>query len=134
LLASLDRNPYHDHQAWESRIKEPASATWIISDAHDDVDVLRITVGASSIAGTDGQLTPLYLLRKARGCGLGSEALAFARAEAARRGAPVLGVCMLAGNKKGRRFYERWEAQRIGERVAFRLDEKPIIDVLYRFD
>jgi hypothetical protein len=58
----------------------------------------------------------------------------FARAEAARRGAPVLGVCVLAGNKQGRRFYERRGARLIGERVAFRLDENPIIDVLYRFD
>ncbi len=134
LLASLDQNPHHDRQAWEARIKEPDSVTWIISDAHSDVGVLRITTGASSIPGTDSQLTTLYLLQQARGCGLGSEALMLARAEAARRGAPVLGVCVLAGNEQGRRFYERRGARLIGERVAFRLDEKPIVDVLYRFD
>jgi ribosomal protein S18 acetylase RimI-like enzyme len=134
FLASLDQNPHHDRQAWEARIKEPASVTWIISDTRNDVGVLRITTGASSIPGTDSQLTTLYLLQQARGCGLGSEALMFARAEAARRGAPVLGVCVLAGNEQGRRFYERRGARLIGERVAFRLDEEPIIDILYRFD
>jgi hypothetical protein len=39
---------------------------------------------------------------------------------------------VLAGNKQGQRFYERWAARRIGERLAFRLDKEPIIDVLYR--
>ena len=97
LLASLDQSPHHNRQAWEARIREPVSVTWIISDTHNDVGVLRITAGASSIPGTDSQLTTLYLLRHARGYGLGSEALAFARAEAARRGAPALGVCVLAG-------------------------------------
>jgi GNAT superfamily N-acetyltransferase len=134
LLASLDQNPYHNRQAWEARIREPASVTWIISDMHNDVGVLRITAGASSIPGTDTQLTSLYLLRHARGYGLGSDALAFARAEAARRGALILGVCALAGNEQGRHFYERRGARRIGERVAFWLDEGPIIDILYCFD
>jgi ribosomal protein S18 acetylase RimI-like enzyme len=134
LLASLDQNPHHDRRAWEERIKEPASVTWIISDISNDVGVLRITTGTSSIPDTDSQLTTLYLLQQARGCGLGSEALMFARAEAARRSAPVLGVCVLAENQRGRRFYERRGARRIGERVAFRLDDEPIVDILYRFD
>jgi ribosomal protein S18 acetylase RimI-like enzyme len=133
FLASLDQNPYHDPHAWESRIKEPSSVTWIISDTCNDVGVLRIVAGASFIPGTDSQLTTLYLLRQSRGHGLGSEALAFARAEAARRAKPILGVCVLAGNKAGQAFYERQGARRIGERVAFRLDKEPIIDILYRF-
>jgi hypothetical protein len=45
-----------------------------------------------------------------------------------------MGVCVLAGNNAGQRFYERWGARRIGQRVAFRLDDQPIIDILYRFD
>jgi hypothetical protein len=40
---------------------------------------------------------------------------------------------VLAGNKAGQRFYERWGARRIGERVAFCLDDQPIMDILYRF-
>jgi len=107
--------------------------TWIISDTRNDVGVLRIVTNASSIPGTDSQLTTLYLLRQSRGHGLGSAALALARAEASRRGRPILGVCVLAGNKAGQAFYERRGAQRIGERVAFRLDEEPIADFLYRF-
>jgi ribosomal protein S18 acetylase RimI-like enzyme len=95
--------------------------------------VLRLIVGASSVPGTDAQLTTLYLLSQARRHGLGSEALAFARAEASRQAAGGLGVCVLAGNKAGRRFYERWGARRIGERVAFCLDDQPIMDILYRF-
>jgi GNAT superfamily N-acetyltransferase len=134
LLASLDRNPHHDRRAWEARIKEPDSMTWIIAGAHGDVGVLRIRAGASSIPGTDSELITLYLRRQARGCGLGSEALAFARAEAARRGAPVLGVGVLVGNERGRRFYERWGARRIGERIVFWLDEEPVVDIQYRFD
>jgi ribosomal protein S18 acetylase RimI-like enzyme len=134
FLASLDQNAHHDREAWESRIREPGSATWIISDTRNDVGVLRVATSASSIPGTDSQLTTLYLLRQSRGHALGSEALAFARAEASRRARPILGVCVLAGNKRGQRFYERQGAQRIGERVAFRLDKEPIIDILYRFD
>jgi len=107
--------------------------TWIISDTRNDVGVLRIVTSPSSIPGTDSQLTTLYLLRQSRGHGLGSEALAFARVEAARRARPILGVCVLAGNKMGQAFYERRGARRIGERIAFRLDKEPIIDILYRF-
>jgi ribosomal protein S18 acetylase RimI-like enzyme len=96
--------------------------------------VLRIATCASSIPGTDSQLTTFYVLRQSRGHGLGSKALALARAEASRRAKPILGVCVLAGNKAGQAFYERRGAWRIGERVAFQLDKKPILDVLYRFD
>ena len=133
FLASLDRNSYHDTSAWESRISEPASMTWIISEAGRDVGVLRLISGASSVPGTESELTTLYLLRHARGCGHGSKALAYARAEAARRGAPVLGVCVLAGNTRGQRFYEGRGARRIGERVAFRLNEEAIVEVMYEF-
>ena len=126
FLISFDQNPYHDRQAWESRIREPASVTWVISDTRSDVGVLRIVTGASSVPGTDSQLTTLYLLRQARGHGLGSEAVAFARAEAVRRGRPILGVCVLAGNKAGQAFYERRGARRIGDRVAFRLDKNQL--------
>jgi GNAT superfamily N-acetyltransferase len=134
FLASLDKSPHHDHQAWASRIREPGSITWIIADRVKDVGVSRIIAGASSVPGTDGQLTTLYLLREARGHGLGSKALAFARLEASRRGSPVLGVCVLAGNERGKRFYEQRGARRVGEWVAFRLDEAPIFDVIYRFE
>jgi ribosomal protein S18 acetylase RimI-like enzyme len=133
FLASLNQNVHHDRQAWESRISEPGSVTWIISDTRNDVGVLRIVTSESPIPGTDSVLTTLYLLRQARGHGLGSKALAFARAEAARRARPILGVCVLAGNKAGQAFYERRGARRIGERVAFRLDKEPVIDILYRF-
>jgi hypothetical protein len=104
FLASLEQNPYHDRQAWEPRIRETDSVTCIISDARSDVGVLRIVTGPSSIPGTDSQLTTLYLLRQSRGHGLGSDALAFAQAEAARRARPILGVCVLAGNKTGQAF------------------------------
>jgi ribosomal protein S18 acetylase RimI-like enzyme len=134
FLASLGQSPYHDARRWEHRISEPNSFTWIISDDDGDVGVLRMIVGASSIPGTDAQLTTLYLLPQARGRGLGSEALVFARAEASRRAAGVLGVCVLADHKDGQRFYERRGARRIGERVSFRIDDKPIMDILYRFD
>jgi len=133
FLASLVRSPYHDARCWEHRISEHNSFAWIISDGDSDVGVLRIIVGASSIPDTNAQLTTLYLLPQARGHGFGSEALSFARAEVSRRAAGVLGVCVLAGNKGGKRFYERWGARRIGERVAFRIDDEPIMDVLYRF-
>jgi diamine N-acetyltransferase len=79
-------------------------------------------VGASSIPSTDAQLTTLYLLADARGRGHGSRALAFARSDASHRAARPLGVGVLAGNKAGQRFYERWGARRVGERVAFCLD------------
>jgi hypothetical protein len=134
FLASLDQNSHHDRQAWVSRIREPGSMTWIISNSRDDVGVLRIVTDVSSIPGTDSQLTTLYLLLQSRGHGLCSEALAFARAEASRRARPILGVCVLEGNRRGQRFYEQRGAQRIGERISFRLDEQPIIDILYRFD
>jgi GNAT superfamily N-acetyltransferase len=134
FLASLGQNPHHDREAWVSRIKEPGSITWIISNSRDDVGVLRIVTDASSIPGTDSQLATLYLLRQSRGHGLGSAAVAFARTEVSRRGNPILGVCVLAGNKWGQRFYEQRGAQRIGERMAFRLDEEPIMDIVYRFD
>jgi ribosomal protein S18 acetylase RimI-like enzyme len=133
LLASLDQNPHHDIHCWEHRIGEPCSATWIISDDGSDVGVLRMTVGASSVPGTDAQLTTLYLLSQARGRGLGSLAVAFARAEALRRTASCLGVCVLEGNKAGQRFYQRQGARRIGERVCFCLDDQPIMEILYLF-
>jgi GNAT superfamily N-acetyltransferase len=128
FLASLDHNPHHDAKSWEHRISEPRSVTQIISDGGIDVGVLRLTVGASSVPGTEAQL-----LSQARGHGLGSEALAFARAEASRQAAGGLGVCVLAGNKAGQRFYERWGARRIGARVVFCIDDQPIMDILYRF-
>jgi ribosomal protein S18 acetylase RimI-like enzyme len=134
FLASLGQSPYHDARCWEHRISEPGSSTWIISDDDSDVGVLRMIIGASSIPNTDAQLTTLYLLPQARRHRLGSEALAFARVEAARRARPILGVCVLAGNKDGQRFYERRGARRIGERVAFRIDDESIMDILYRFD
>jgi ribosomal protein S18 acetylase RimI-like enzyme len=133
FLGLLDQNPHHDAKSWERRMREPGSVTRIISDGGVDVGVLRLIVGASSVPGTDAQLTTLYLLSQARGHGLGSDALAFARAEASRQAAGGLGVCVLAGNKAGQRFYERWGARRIGERVAFCIDDQPIMDVLYRF-
>jgi ribosomal protein S18 acetylase RimI-like enzyme len=105
FLASLDRNSHHDLQAWESRITKPGSVTWIISDAAgSNVGMLRMTIGRSSIPGTDSELNSLYLLPQARGQGLGSETVVCARAQASRRAAGVLGVCVLAGNKRGHRF------------------------------
>jgi ribosomal protein S18 acetylase RimI-like enzyme len=104
-----------------------------MSDAWNDVGVVRITTTASSIRGTDSQLTTLYLLQQSRGQGLGSEVLAFARAEVSRQARPILGVCVPAGNNAGQGFYERRGARRIGERVAFQLHNKPIVDILYRF-
>jgi len=92
--------------------------------------VLRIVTSTSSVPGTDSQLTTLYILQQSRGHGLGSAALAFARAEASRRARPILGVCVLAGNKAGQAFYERRGARRIGERVAFQLGTNSIVDVL----
>jgi ribosomal protein S18 acetylase RimI-like enzyme len=133
FLASLGQSPYHDARCWEHRISEPNSFTWIISDDDSDVGALRMIVGASSIPETDAQLTTLYLLPQARGHGLGSEALVCARAEVSRQAGGVLGVCVLAGNKDGQRFYERRGARRTGERVAFRIDDEPIMDILYRF-
>ena len=44
-----------------------------------------------------------------------------------------LGVCVLAGNKAGQRFYERWGARRIGAQVVFCINDQPIMDILYRF-
>jgi ribosomal protein S18 acetylase RimI-like enzyme len=133
FLVSLDQNPHHDVLSWECRISEPGSVTRIIFDGNTDVGVLRLVVGASSIPDTDTQLTTLYLLSQARGHGLGAEALAFARGEATRQVAGPLGVCVLVGNEAGQRFYERWGAERIGERVAFCLDDEPILDIMYRF-
>jgi hypothetical protein len=46
----------------------------------------------------------------------------------------VLGVCVLAGNKAGMRFYERRGARRTSERVSYRIDDEPVVDILYRFD
>jgi ribosomal protein S18 acetylase RimI-like enzyme len=132
FLASLDQNPHHDIRSWARRISEPCSATWIITDDGCDVGVLRMTLGASSIPGTDAQLTTLYLLSQARGRGLGSLAVAFARAEASRQAALSLGVCVLEGNKAGQRFYQRQGALRTGERVSFCLDDQLIMEILYR--
>ena len=96
FLASLGQSPYHDVRCWEHRVSEPGSVTWIISDDDNDVGVLRIIVGGSSILpDTDAQLTTLYLLPQARGQGLGSEALVFARTEVSRQAAGVVGVCVL---------------------------------------
>jgi GNAT superfamily N-acetyltransferase len=133
FLAVLAQNPHHDRQSWESRIQEPGSTTWIISENGYGVGVLRMTT-VSSIPGTDSQLTTLYLLRQARRQGLGSAALALARAEVSHLDKPILGVCVLAGNKRGRRFYEQHGAHAVGERIAFQLDQQPIIDLLFRFD
>jgi len=133
FLVSLDQNPHHTPQSWKNRIVEPSSVTWIIPDGSVDVGVLRLTIGTSSVPGTESQLTTLYLLPQARGRGLGSEALACARAEISRRGTRALGLCVLAGNKRGQRFYERHGARSIGHRVAFWLDREPIFDILYWF-
>ncbi|SEC94759.1 Ribosomal protein S18 acetylase RimI [Rhizobiales bacterium GAS191] len=133
LLASLAENPHHDRGSWEGRIGEPAAVTSILSDElGKDVGVLRVT-DASSIPRTDGELTTLYLLPQARGRGLGSEAVTFARAEASRRGRRRLGFCVLEGNERGQRFYERLGARPIGERIAFRWEDRPILELLYRF-
>jgi ribosomal protein S18 acetylase RimI-like enzyme len=134
FLESLDRNPHHDVKSWERRIGERGSVTTIISDCNTDVGVLRIIVGASSVPDAGAQLTTLYLLSHARRRGLGSKALALAWQQASRRGARSLDVCVLAGNKRGQRFYERWGAQRMGERACFRLRGQPIMEILYRFD
>ena len=67
---SLDQNPYHDVRSWERRISEPGSVTRIISDGDTDVGVLRLIVGASSVPGTDAQLTTLYCCRKRGDTGL----------------------------------------------------------------
>jgi ribosomal protein S18 acetylase RimI-like enzyme len=135
LLASLDHNPHHDSLSWERRLCEPGAVTWILADeVNNDVGVLRITAGGSSVPGTDGELTTLYVLSRARGRGLGSQATVFARAQARRRGVRVLGFCLLADNKRGRRFYERLGARQIGRRIAFRWEDQPIIELLYRFE
>ncbi|MBV8736637.1 MAG: GNAT family N-acetyltransferase [Alphaproteobacteria bacterium] len=133
FLASLHQNPHHNVRSWENRLREPGSVTWIICNEGADAGVLRITIGASSIPGTDASLTTLYLLQQARRRGLGSAALLFARDEASRRGAQVLGVSVLVGNRLGVRFYEHRGAQRVGERIVFQLDNEPIMEVMYRF-
>jgi ribosomal protein S18 acetylase RimI-like enzyme len=108
--------------------------TWILADdANNNVGVLRITAGVSSIPDTDGELTTLYVASASRGRGLGAAAVALARAEAQRRGARAIGLCLLAGNKRGQRFYERLGARLIGSRIAFRWEDEPITELLYRF-
>jgi ribosomal protein S18 acetylase RimI-like enzyme len=133
LLATLNRNPHHDPLSWERRIREPGSVARIIADGGIDVGVVRLVVGGSSVPDTEAQLTTLYLLSQARGHGLGSRALSFALAEASCQGAGRVGVCVLAGNKAGQRFYERRGARRLGEGIAFCLDDQPIMEILYRF-
>jgi GNAT superfamily N-acetyltransferase len=133
LLASLDRSPHHDCQSWEKRIAEAGSTTWIIVDPKGtDGGVLRIRIGASSISGAGGELTTLYVLSRARGRGLGSRALGYARAEALHRATPVLGLCVLVGNNRGNQFYAQRGARRVGERIAFRVDEKSVVENLSR--
>ena len=86
LLASLHESPHHDRRSWERRILEPGATTWLIPDqAGTDVGVLRISMGTSSVPDTVCELTTLYLLADARGQGLGSAALAYARAAASRQ-------------------------------------------------
>src|ERR1700736_601371 len=134
LLASLHQNAHHDYLSWERRIREQNAMTWILADdANNNVGVVRITAGVSSIPDTDGELTSLYVASAARGRGLGAEAAALARAEAQRRGAHAIGLCLLAGNKRGQQFYERLGARLIGSRVAFRWEDEPITELLYRF-
>jgi ribosomal protein S18 acetylase RimI-like enzyme len=134
FLATLDENPHHTPKSWKDRIAEPSSVARIISSKISDaVGMLRMTIGTASVPETDSQLTALYLLSQARERGLGSEVLACARAEASRRGARALGLCVLERNKGGQHFYERHGARSIGRRVAFSLDREPIFDILYRF-
>jgi hypothetical protein len=40
----------------------------------------------------------------------------------------------LAGNERGHRFYERYGAYRIADRVAFQWEGNSIVELLYRFD
>ena len=135
LLASLHQNAHHDYLSWERRIREQNAMTWILADdASNNVGVLGITAGVSSIPDTDGELTTLYVALPARSRGLGTEAAALARAEAQRRGARAIGLCLLAGNERGQQFYERLGARLIGSRIAFRWEDEPISELLYRFE
>jgi ribosomal protein S18 acetylase RimI-like enzyme len=130
---SLDENPHHYARSRAARISDRTAVTCMISDrAGDDIGVLRMTIGRSSVPGTAGELTTLYLLPQARGLSIGSNLIACGRAETARQGARVVAVCVLAGNQRGRSFYQRHGAHQIGDRIAFRFEDQPIPEILYQ--
>lgn len=100
-----------------------------------DVGVLRVNTTTSSVPGSDCEVTTLYILPDAcgRGPGCGALILPMHERQHSGKGHESLGLCVLAGNERGQRFYERCGAYRIGERVAFQWEGHSIMEFLYRF-
>jgi GNAT superfamily N-acetyltransferase len=134
LLAGLDRNPHHDVGAWRKLIAAPSSWTWIMSKEHGgDIGIVRLDLN-SSIPGTRTELTTLYIDAAWRGRGLGRHLLNVALQEARRLEAVPMGLTILSGNHRGRRFYERHGARLLSERTAFEWEGRTVPEIVYSME
>ena len=130
LLDGLDRNPRHDAEAWSALIAVASARTWIVSEDGRDIGIARLDL-SSSIPDARSELTTLYIDAAFRGRGIGAAALRFVSGEAKRLATRRLGLCVLSGNIRGRRFYERHGAKLLGGRDVFEWDGQSIVEAMY---
>lgn len=130
LLDGLDGNEHHDVASWRARIAAASARTWIVSDDGEAIGVARLELGGS-VPGTRSELTTLYIGAACRGRGIGVVALQFVSGEASRLDALPTGLCVLSGNARGRRFFERHGARPVGEREVFNWNRQTIMETMY---
>lgn len=130
LLAGLDQSPHHNAPSWRERIAAPSARTWIILEAGAEIGVARLDLD-TSVPDARCELTTLYVDAGRRGRGIGAAALAHVLQEVERLEVWPLGLCVLSGNARGRRFYEQHGARWLGERRAFDWDGHDVLEAMY---
>ena len=100
----------HNEANWRSEVEDPAYSVRIVEA--DGEPVAYAKIGPPSLPfdprGPSVELRQIYVLEPWQGRGIAQELLAWAIAEAKRRGACDLYLSVFVDNHRARRFYERY--------------------------
>jgi ribosomal protein S18 acetylase RimI-like enzyme len=100
----------HNEANWRSEVQDPAYSVRIVEA--DGEPVAYAKIGPPSLPfdprGPSVELRQIYVLEPWQGRGIAQELMAWAIAEAKRRGARDLYLSVFVDNHRARRFYERY--------------------------
>jgi len=135
--------PQHLIEARTIERRREQTSVWLADGAISahvavvDDDLVGFASGGASrgpVAGFEGQLYAIYLLRRAQRRGLGEMLARAVAGDLRERGLRSMAVLVLAENAGARAFYERLGARFVELAPSVYVDDAPITDAIYGWD
>lgn len=123
----------HSEGRWREELADPGFAVRLAQAEGRAIGFAK--VGPPSLPfevdGPTAELRQLYVLKPWQGCGVAGELIAWALAEARRRGAEQLFLSVFVDNPRARRFYARHGFEEVG-RFDFMVGSHADEDIVMR--